>query len=149
MHIVVKSGLIYIKPRPKNDHRPILHVVKYIQPVEIICFCGICLSVYHILYICFLYLYFMRMLLLTLVNCEVILKKCVFAHIFVESGQIYIKPIPKSSSAHCTHIIKSFHKRKRIICRYLIVSENCFAYSAFFPSSLAYSSTQCIQFLLP
>jgi len=31
-------------------------------------------------------------------------KKSFFEHIFVKSGSIYVKPIPKWSPAHSTHV---------------------------------------------
>jgi len=38
-----------------------------------------------------------------------------FAHIFIKSGSVYLKPRPKWSAAHSTlHILSNtFHQRKR------------------------------------
>jgi len=39
-------------------------------------------------------------------------QKLFFAHIFVKTGSIYVKPRPKWSSAHSRHIFETFHQLK-------------------------------------
>jgi len=42
-HIFVKTGSIYVKPRPKWSSAHSRHIFEYISPTEMLCFCDICL----------------------------------------------------------------------------------------------------------
>jgi len=73
VHIFVKSGSIYVKPKP-NDHYPILHISSNSYfTIGNAPFCDICLFVCHLPYMPFVYAvsnavensYFMGILLLT------------------------------------------------------------------------------------
>jgi len=48
--------------------------------------------------------------------------KIVFVHIYIKSGSIYVKPRPKLSLAHSTHIVRHISSVKMlysvIICSY-------------------------------